>query len=327
MNVKVKLFIANLKSSLAKEKISKYYENYDYTDENLDKVFTESLLNVSEKNRARLDYLKDSMPGLTEMKIIVQDILEFYENHFMSYSLEKTYEMSIRFFLHVKFMHEDGDASGNVIRIGCKNLVEPATGSESFSKFINSIGYKASEYYQNNLRRVLAHEIYHLLHFKHCELEGKKHSNSICENIFDEIFANYFSYNYMLDFLKRTEGKDSVNYNRKRNDIFDWYQDIKCFGVGRKEEFPNYFTNEEIEEDKKLLKELTENEKTKRVVATSHYFVSRAEYAAGCYLAFYEERHREAGKLYDEMYNAYMSGNADEALVKLIRIKEQEYKC
>lgn len=329
MNCQFDLKIANLKSSLAKENDMKYYEDYEYTDDILNKVFAEYSLSINGKNRAKFNYMQESMPNMEEMKSIVQDILEFYENNFMTYPLEKTFKMQIRFFLHVKFMHLDGDACGNEIRISCKNLTESNKGNVSFSKFIEYISYEKGEYFKNQLRSVLAHEIYHLLHFNHCDSIEKKHSSNIYEAILDEIFANYFSYEYVLDFLGRTEGKDTITYNQKRNSIFDWYNDIKYFGVGRKYLFPNDYPNEEIEEDKKQLMVLMENDATKRSVETSHYPVSLAEYAAGYYLSFYEEKHRDEldgdRQLYTQMYQEYLSGNAVEALLRLIRIKEIEY--
>ena len=329
MNFQFNLKIANLKSSLSKETNWKYYEDYDYTDDILNKVFAEYSLSISEKNRAKFNYMQESMPNLEAMNSIVQDILEFYENNFMTYTLKKTFKMMIRFFIHVKFMHIDGDACGDSIRISCKNITESKKGNVSFSRFLESIPYEKGEYFKNELRRVLAHEIYHLLHFNHCDSIDKKHSSSSYETILDEIFANYFSYKYMSDFLERTEGKNSVTYYPKWNDIFDWYEDIKYFGVGRKYLFPNDYSNAEIEEDKKQFMALMENDETKRIVETSDYPVSLAEYAAGYYLSFYEKKHRDElemdRQLYNQMYQEYLTGNAAEALLRLIRIKEKEY--
>ena len=105
------------------------------------------------------------------------------------------------------------------------------------------------------------------------------------------------------------------------NNVFDWYHDIKYFGVGRKHHFPGAYSKEEIEADNKQFKELMENDVTRGVVETSDYPVSLAEYAAGYYLSFCE-KDKEERPLHKQMYQDYLSGKADEALLRLIRIKE-----
>lgn len=312
MNCQFDLKIANLKSTIAKENNGTYYEDYDYTDTNLDAVFKEYSSGINEKSRLKFNYIQENMPKSQEMESIVCDILKFYEDYFMTYTFEKTFKIEIRFFLHVKFRCMDGDSVGNYIRVSCKNLAESAS-------------YENGEDFKNHLRRVLAHEIYHLLHFNHCRSIGKKHSADICEEILNEVFANYFCYEYMLNFLERTEGKDTVGYNQKRNSIFNWYQDIKYFGIGRKHLFPKVYSAEEIEKDGEQLEKLLEGNETGRIVDTSQYPVSSAEYAAGYYLSFYEKKYKETDrKLYTKMYRQYLTGDAAAALAELIQRKEKD---
>ena len=329
MNVKVELKIANINSSLGKENDVRFYSDYDYTDDVIKQVLDESILKAGKRYKVKLEYLKDSMPNLEEMQAIVQDIFDFYERKFMTYTFQKPLSLDIRFFLHVEFMQEDGDASIYCIRISCKNLSGRTKTNNTFLETMNTLSYDKKEFFRNHLRRTLAHEIFHFLHFNHCDAIGKKYSSDIYEDILNEVFANYFCYEYVLDFLARTEGEDSSMYRIKSNDIFDWYQDKKYFGVGRKNLFPNVFTSKEIDDDRKDYMKLMDDKSTKYLVDTSKYPVSITEYAAGFFLSFYDGKQKEETgvdmPVFTQMYQEYLDGNAAKALLNLIEIKVQKY--
>lgn len=323
MNYKTEYRIANLKSSLGKENNLEYYQDYVYNDENLAMVLENYSKIVNKNKEAQFKYLCESMPKLDELQSIVEDILDFYEKRFKMYTPEKECKITFRFFVHVKFMYEDGDARGDEIRIGCNNFANFSMNSTNFAKFLDNIRYEKSEYFKNQLRTTLAHEIYHVLHFRHCQQIGKQHGTNIYEEILDELFAKYFEYEYFNSYLEKTD-------NIKRNDIYNWYESVKYFGVGRKYLFPEDYSELEIKEDNEKLNSFMSNNIARIYTETNHNTVSTAEYDAGCFLSFYERKYKESNsgadlQLYSQMYQDYLSGNSKEALLRLIKIKNKEY--
>lgn len=330
LNYNIEYKIADLNSSLGKENNYQYFPDFEYTDNNLEQLFEEYSKNINEKNRAKFEYLRESMPSLDEMKCIVNDILEFYDKNFRIYTSDQEHTITLRFFVHVKFIGEDGDACETCIRIGCKNFAECGNTNASVKKFLNQIPYEKSEYFKNRLRLTLAHELYHALHMRHCSTIQKTFGSNPYETILDEIFAEYFSYVYLVDFLKRTDGEDGMYFNWKRNNVIDWYKDARYLGLGRKYLFKETYSETEIEEDKQEFQRLMADNNTCGIVSRANYPVSVAEYAAGYILVFYANKYEEGkiGKhmnLYSDMYQQYLTGNAKDALLTLITVKDKYY--
>ena len=330
MNYNIEYKIADLRSSLGKENNCQYFPDFEFTDNNLEQLFEEYSKIINEKNRAKFEYLKESMPSLDEMKCIVNDILEFYDKYFRVYTSDQEHTITLRFFVHVKFIGEEGDAFETCIRIGCKNFAECGKTNASVKKFLNQIPYEKSEYFKNRLRLTLAHELYHTLHMIHCSTIKKAFGSNPYESILDEIFAEYFSYVYLVDFLKRTDGEDGMYFNWKRNNVIDWYKDARYFGVGRKYLFEETYSETEIEEDTQEFQRLMADDNTYNIVSRENYPVSIAEYAAGYILVFYANKFEDGkiGKhmhLYSDMYQQYLTGNAKDALLTLITVKDKYY--
>ena len=329
LNYNIEYKLADLKSSLGKENNFQYCADLEFTDDNLKQIFQEYSQNIDEKSRAKFEYLRDSMPSLTEMKCIVNDILEFYDKHFRVYTSEQEHTITLRFFVHVKFIGEDGDAYETSIRIGCKNFAECGNTNANVEKFLNNLFYEKSEYFKNRLRLTLAHELFHALHMRHCSTIRKPFGSNTYETILDEIFAEYFSYVYFDDFLKRTED-DTTMQNIKRNNVIDWYRDARYFGVGRKYLFEDAYSETEIEEDKQEFQRLMSDKFICHTVSRANYPVSVAEYAAGYILVFYGNKFEEGKigkqmKLYSDLYQQYLTGNAKAALLTLITVKNKYY--
>ena len=330
MNYNIEYKIADIRSSLGKENNYQYYPDHEFTDENLEKIFEEYSKSVNKQSQGKFEYLRASMPCLDEMKSIVEDILEFYEKNFKVYTSEQEHTITLRFFVHIKFMNENGDAYETSIRVGCKNFAECGNTNASVEKFLDKIPYEKKEYFINQLRLTLAHELYHSLHMRHCSTIKKKYGSSIYENILDEIFANYFAYVYFDGFLKGTEGEEGIYYNWKRNDVIHWYEAARYFGVGRKRLFPKTYSEAEIEQDNQEFQRLMADKNLCKIVDTKNYPVSEAEYSTGYILAFYGKKFEEdkIGKemrLYFDLYQQYLAGNAKDALLKLMTIKEEKY--
>ena len=330
MNYNIEYKIADLRSSLGKENNCQYFPDLEFTDNNLEQLFEEYSKTINEKNRAKFEYLRESMPSLDEMKCIVNDILEFYDKYFRVYTSDQEHTITLRFFVHVKFIGEDGDAFETCIRIGCKNFAECGKTNASVKKFLNQIPYEKSEYFKNRLRLTLAHELYHTLHMIHCSTIKKEFGSNPYESILDEIFAEYFSYVYLVDFLKRTDGEDGMYFNWKRNNVIDCYKDARYFGVGRKYLFEETYSKTEIEEDTQEFQRLMADDNTSNIVSRENYPVSRAEYAAGYILIHYSNKFEDGkiGKhmnLYSDMYQQYLTGNAKDALLTLITVKDKYY--
>ena len=331
MNYNIEYKIANINNSLGKDCYSYYPDNdHEFTDENLEKIFEEYSKRVNRQSQAKFEYLRDSMPCLDEMKRIVEDILEFYEKNFNVYTSEQEYTITLRFFVHVKFLNENGDAYETSIRIGCKNFAECGNTNASVKKFIDKIPYEKKEYFLNQLRITLAHELYHTLHMKHCSAIKKQYGSNDYEKILDEIFANYFAYVYFDHFLKETEGEDGIYYHWKRNDVIHWYEAARYFGVGRKHLFSGTYSEPEIKKDKQELQRLMADKNLCKIVDTKNYPVSEAEYSAACVLALYGKKCEDGKigkkmKLYLDLYQQYLAGNAKDALLKLMTIKEAVY--
>lgn len=335
MNYNIVYKIANIKSSLGKEKNLQPYSDLEFTDENLGKIFEEYSKGVNRQSQAKFEYLRDSMPRLNEMKRIVEDILEFYEKNFKVYTSEQKDPIELRFFVHVKFMNEDGDACKTSIRIGCKNFAECGNINKGVKFVIDEMPYEEKEcflkeYFLNRLRITLAHELYHSLHMIDCSAIKKEFGSSDCEKILNEIFANYFAYVYFDDFLKGTEGEAGKYYNLKRNAVINWYEAARYFGVGRKGLFPEAYSAAEIEQDGQELQRLMADKNLCKIVDHRDYPVSEAEYSAAYVLAFYGKKRENSKigkgmKLYSELYQQYLAGNAKDALLKLITIKEEVY--
>jgi len=164
LNCKIEYRIADLKNSLGKDERDYLdYTDHEYTDNNLKIILNEISKKVG-NNQVKFEYLRDSMPSLNEMQAIVDDILKFYEKNFLLYNSTRKHRIYLRFFLHVKFLNEDGDACDNSIRISCKNLAEIGNTNSTANKFINEIQYEKKELFLNKLRLVLAHEFYHVFH-------------------------------------------------------------------------------------------------------------------------------------------------------------------
>lgn len=327
MNYNIEYKLADLRSSLGKENYLRYYPDLEYTDNNLTQIFQEYSQSIKEENKAKFVYLSDSMPRLDEMKSIVNDILDFYDKNFRVYTSEQEHTINLRFFIHTKFMGEDGDANETSIRIGCKNFAECGKTNANVEKFLNALGYEKSEYFKNRLRLALSHELFHALHMRHCTTIKKEFGSNIYEDILDEVFAEYFSYSYFNDFLKRTESDDTMR-NVKRNHVTNSPYQARYFGVGRKYLFEETYTKAEIEEDEQEYERLKADKDICRIVSRTNYPVSRAEYAAGYILIFYSNK-VEAGKigkqmkLYSDMYQQYLTGNAKDALLTLMTVKDK----
>ena len=329
MNYNIEYKLASLKSSIGKEDRCQYYPDLEYTDNNLRQIFQEYSQSINEKSKAKFTYLCDSMPNLAEMESIVNDILEFYDKNFRVYTSNQTHTITLRFFLHVTSKVEDGDAHETVIRICCKNFANCGTTNANVEKFLNKIPYVKTEYFKNRLRLALAHELFHSLHMRHCSTIKKEFGSNIYEDILSEIFAVYFSYVYLDDFLSRTDSDVDMR-NRKHNDVISWYPYASYFGVGRKYLFKETYSETEIAEDTQEFERLLADKDIHNMVSRTGNPVSNAEYAGGYIMAYYSN-HFEDGrigkhmKLYSDLYQQYLTGNAKAALLTLITVKNKYY--
>lgn len=311
----------------------------DYTDSNLENVFSSTENSIEEEGRLAFEYLKASMPGQTEIHLITEDILKYYKEVFDldSSAAEQLQNLTITFYMHSRFIGSEGNSIGDKIEICCKSIVKNMWVKPDLAYFLDNATYEKSECFKNNLRRVLAHELYHCFHSKSCKNAKLSNEDSYMK-IIKEIFANYFAYAYLTKFLEDTEksyiidGKgnkvDNPMFYLKRNHVANWFYEAKLFGIGRKGILTDYYSKEEQEADLEAYNKL--NSSDRKFTNPGSNGVSFAEYAAGYILFRYGEKFENGNQgrnmnLYKSMFNDYLCNKADEALYDIMQAKDKVF--
>ncbi len=327
MNDDFEYSIAKVNNSAALSGDMEY--DYPFTNE-YKSIVDEVLSNMkqpSAKTKRNVEFIRDCMPSLDEIKIIVADIIEYYENFFSLNTSNSKPKPKIRFFLHTKPKSMGyGDADLSSIRIFLLAFPD-ALRSKRYSpddkndlKGIYNVDEK--EWFENYLRHALAHALFHVFHRNHYAIPDQ-----VPNNVLMEVFAEYFATSYICYYI--SSHYQSEEYNRKRNSIFDFIDfssEIKYFGIGRKQYLGKFCNPDEIAADKDKYNALLSNGE-KSIEITQNSSVSSADYAGGYFLYRAAEVKNKGlvGTKHPDYVNAYNNmkvGKGDEALYDLIKLKE-----
>lgn len=337
MNYKIICKIADIENSIGKDNsYSVYIPDHDYTNNNLEMVFSNIEL-TRENDIDKLEYMKQSMPDSTEIKNIIEDIVEYYKQQFNFDDRDVDLDITIRFFLHVSFLGVNGDAEGNEVRISCKNIVEiinRGLAGKSFNEKIENMMFNPKEYFRLQLRHLLAHELFHVFHRSHYISANnvKNWPDKEIDNILKEVFADYFAHSYLKQYIERTTTntesftKDEM-INIKWNSVVNVVKEAKLFGVGRKKLLADKYSQSEINSDNETYDAyLNDKEKSSYIIIKDG--TSLADYAGG-YILWMMGNKKHAGKQgkdmkdYERFYHDMLKGNSEEVLYDLIRYTEE----
>ncbi len=330
-----KYYIANESSSASGD----YPCNYD----KIQYIF-DQMESSRQAEKMIKDVLRDGMEsiikptGIQELECLVNDIVTYYEKHFMMSSSEAGKEVKIELFLKMK-PHKYADSipisDPAEVRIFCRKI--PGAMAKRSWETQGNIGEKIEKgakkyggkeiWFQDTLRYFLAHELFHVFHYDHYanEIHSKAakerfYGYEMCaESILKEVFAEYFAVVYMRQYLDL--------HHRPDKWIFLLTNDGKanrCFGIGRKKLAGNYFGPSEIEADRQRFSDLKENDDIK--MQANNDGLSDADYAGGYMLWVWGDKKGVQGKqlkAYYDAYNMLMSDRAEDALRDLILLKEQ----
>lgn len=330
-------------------------KDYEFNSENMNKVI--SLLQPTRQmNQAKIDYIKESMPRLPDIEFMLNDIVDYYESVFAPKDIQDsddTLLTRIRFFMNAKSgTGENGDAVfGRLRRCDKANTGEVRIYIKGFpDRCNNSVGYGDSfaeklEYldeaygrkmwFENYLRYLLAHEMFHIFHECHYkEKNGKlfpvatEERSDIYERILKEVFAEYYATAYMKDHLRKTDTENGVI---KLNHIVNT-GNTRWFGCGRKKLIPGMFSEEEIATDDKWWKDNSQSEPCLSLAdKNDKERPASADYAGGYVLSSAADRYHD-GKQGKDMtdyafaYDKMLNDKSDEALYDLIRLREKYMK-
>ena len=320
---------------------SKTYNDMSYTLPNVHLFF-------NGKSGKADQYMENCSPDEKEIKEIVDDITKYYQENFAYSTSEKKYDVVIRFYFHLSPRSRNGDYSNNTIRIFCKKI---AIGKEVndtrrvIAQSYAQYNYQEKEYYQNYLRFLLAHEMYHLFHEKeYVEVNGKTintvvtttNSRNNINAILMESFAQYFALCYMEHILPSKEDINRVKYNHVTP--HESYI-AKLFGIGRKHYLSKYYAQKIIEEDnaefyrRKSQGEFSENECLMVEIQTGSdagktiyiHEVWGADYGGGFWLKLWGTKEGKQGRKfakYDAVFNDMQHDQLEEALKKMLEYKD-----
>ncbi len=336
--------IANENNSIAQDDNGSGGRDYEFTDENLKKVLF-TLETKRKSDEPKIDFIKDCMPGLSKIKNMVDDIIAYYNKQFAPkeiISLEEDIAINIRFFMNKKSKQNNGDANSNEIRIFIKNFpdtcVKKVNGYGSFSEIIEGIPYGKDLWFQNYLRYILAHELFHIFHNFHYEKINKRRidkntvsseKEDIIGHILMEVFAEYFAVSYIKYHLNEKECPESER-NRMFNNIVDVGK-TRLFGIGRKQLLNDKFSADEINEDQKQLNDLREKCEYKdylkidvdRGICTADYY--GAHVFSGASRLYYDDRQGKDMPKFVSAYEKMLKGDRDDALCDIIKLKEKYF--
>lgn len=325
MKINVNYQIADLTRTAANDyKPGSYtkYNDLSYTNENLKKVFSEL---KEGKNKEKFTYMESGTPDETEIRNIVQDIIDYYNQYFAYSESEKEYDVNIRFYFKVDSNTCNGDLVGDTIRVFCKKFV---FNSESNIIIKRISTYPPEEYFTNSLRLLLAHELFHFFHdMEYKEKHGRTFSTvpttesdaNIINGILAESFADYFAICYMRDFLP---AEDNVRFNHI---IGEDVAQGRLFGIGRKALLDKYYSEQEINQDRDLFEKL----KTAGKIAKKEnlHGIIWPDYG-GAYILLARGRKNKAKgralKEYADVFEAMMNNSKEEALKKMLEYKDED---
>ncbi len=353
MNYEFEYHIANENNGKMIDEVSDATcDDYEFNPKNLSKVI--SLLKPTTKmNQTKIDYIKDSMPQLSTIKSILDDVIKYYKTTFEPKSIEQsddTLQTNIRFFMNkMSGAGEPGDATTRAIGANastcmgeiriyvkgfpdiCKNIVNHGS---SFAEVLDHLDsfYGRKAWFENYLRYILAHEMFHVLHECHYRRQNGNpfpiatdKRSDVKERILKEIFAEYFATAYIKHHLHETDSQNEiVGFNHIAN-----LGNTKWFGCGRKKLIADLFSETEIAEDSKMWSESIN--KTSCLGLADKNDPDRpvtADYAGGYVLAGAADRYY-GGKQGLEMpdyvsaYDKMLEDKSDEALYELIRLREK----
>ncbi len=316
-------------------------EDYGFEPSNMERVLG-ILVDKAKTDKPKLNIIKDCMPrDPMAVDDIMKDIIDYYEREFEPDELKSSEDVlltRIRFFMNAKSgTGESGEADLGIMRGSDKtNTGEICIYAKGFPKdsiscpdFLSdttgSFGSRDAVWFENYLRYVLSHEMFHVCHeyhYRKCRKEPI--GTDQVKRILMEVFAEYFATAYMKDYFYRS---DPQNVNIKYNRIFDYYA-MKLFGCGRKKLLKKYFTEEEVSDDEikreknkeeQCLKTADKNDPERPVVAdyAGGYVLSSA---AGRYYNGDQGRNNSA---FDTAYNDMLNDESDKALADLIRLKTE----
>lgn len=341
MKYDFKCYIANENNSPGTDGTKKAQKDYDYEPSVMDKVL-EILVDKAKTDKSKLSIIKDNMPR-DPMVIVnmMRDIMYYYEDKFATDEIKTSNDVlltRIRFFMNAKSgTGENGEANFGIMRGSDKtDTGEILVYVKGFPKDVikcpdflpdeaAASGSRDAIWFENYLRYILSHEMFHVMHEYHYKKHNDKRIGTDQVNrILMEVFAEYFATAYMKDYFYRS---DPQNVNIKYNRIFDYYA-MKLFGCGRKKLLKKYFTEEEVSDDEikreknkeeQCLKTADKNDPERPVVAdyAGGYVLSSA---AGRYYNGDQGRNNSA---FDTAYNDMLNDESDKALADLIRLKTE----
>ena len=347
--------IANENNSASKDYNGFCVDDYLFTSDNLKKVL--SALKANRKSdEPKIAFIKDCMPDLPKIEAMMQntkpeqnteyDIVQYYTQHFAPAEIKDSSEeitINIRFFMNKgEKKRRPGDAIAKEIRIFIKGFPDTCKSMVSslgtFSDAIEGIPYGKALWFENYLRHVLAHELFHILHMYHYNVKNEEKKEKIVENsvgssthdsigsILMEVFAEYFATAYMKDYLRSKYSDEEGRI--MLNQIVD-FGNTRLFGIGRKKLLENQFDQTEIEEDEKQWNKYRENKSykglleidpDKRVCNADYYGAYVLSGASGLY---YDGKQGNEMPYYVSAYDNMINGKRDMALADLIRWKEE----
>lgn len=317
------------------------YQEYDYTDEKLREIFAK--IHTEKKNDfAKLEYLKAGMPNEEEVKMIVQDIIAYYSNNFEIDEME--IPLTVSFYVHKSFKEIVAYAIGNTVRISVKELINEINRclpGRDFDKkvedYINLCHLDWRTWFQNKIRVILAHEMYHIFHAHHYMKVNQVNcwsNGSMVSDILKEVFAEYFAYSYFRQYLERTVTEEGQLSRENRINTYwnvtirrDMIKEMRLFGIGRKILLRDRYSEEEVNHDTEEYTALKENPATGEFIARNMDGLSIADYAGGYLLWYVTKINNEAqgkdAKLYKFSYTNMIEGKEEDALHELIDCAEK----
>ena len=316
-------------------------EDYGFEPSNMEKVL-EILVDKAKTDKSKLSIIRENMPRDPKaVDDIMRDIIEYYEREFAPDDIKSSKDVlltRIRFFMNAKSgTGESGEANFGIMRgsdktntgeiciyvkgfpkdsISCPDYLSDTTGSS---------GSKDAVWFENYLRYVLAHEMFHVWHEYHYSKSMKEPiGTDHVKRILMEIFAEYFATAYMRDYFHRS---DPQNENLKYNRIFDYYA-MNLFGYGRKKLLKKYFTKEEIAEDEIKWSQNKEKPCLKTADKSDPERPVSADYAGGYVLScaarvYYNGEQGRKNSAFDTAYNDMLNDESNKALSDLIRLNDQ----
>ncbi|MBQ7241850.1 MAG: hypothetical protein IJS35_03590, partial [Firmicutes bacterium] len=301
-----------------------------------------SLLEANRKaDEPKIAFIKECMPDRSNVEGMLEDIVSWYEQHFAPLEIRSSdgeITVRIRFFINKKAKKRSGDAISDEIRIFVRNFPDVCKRMVSdfgtFSEIVEEISYGKALWFENYLRYILAHELFHILHGYHYKKQTGEQitKNTVSSTTYDtigcilmEVFAEYFAVAYLKDYFKKTFPEEGT---RMLNHIIE-FGNTRLFGIGRKKLLEGRFDPTEIKEDEKQWKDLRENKHyagsfeidPERLTCGADYYGAYVlSLASGRY---YDGKQGIEMPDYVSAYDHMLKGERDTALADLICLKEK----